>query len=288
MPLTGIRPPLRTQTAAATHPSPTLLRRSVSQEAFSCQHSSEPLSQQQDGSSGQPPHGSGRDGTAPLREEPGRPRAPWARLNGAAERGAPCPHGQRDRHGNSSLAPNGPGWRPRSCSGKFMHVGRRRSGAEPRLSAARGETLLSPCTVPLSPRRPASPQPAFRRGSANGPSVQLSARARPRPRAHLPRSSQPAPVTATRIQRRSVGTRRRPVFIGPAARPAPPAPPPRGRAARGARGEVPPGPAPLRWTARRAAWPARPRRPWQRGDVGLRGGTAACVPSPWALPRCIG
>lgn len=165
---------------------------------------------------------------------------------------------------------------PRSCRGKLMRAGRRRSGADSRLSAARGETPLSPRAVALCPHRPSFPRRRAPSGPPSPPSAgaaltapRRSARARPRPRAHLPRSSRPAPAAAARTQRRSVGARRRPAFIGPAARPAPPAPPPRGRAARGARGEVSLGPAPLRRAARGAAWPARPRRPRQRGNVGL-------------------
>lgn len=127
--------------------------------------------------SGQPPRGSVREGTAPLRSEPGRPRAPRTRLNGAAKRGAPpssapCPHAQRDGHGNSSLASNErprmahtAARHPRSCSGKLMRAGRRRSGADSRLSAARGETPLYPRAVALCPRRPSFP----RRRAPSGP-----------------------------------------------------------------------------------------------------------------------
>lgn len=70
VPLTGICPPLRPQTAAATHPSPTLLCRSVFQEAFGNQHSSEPLSQQRDGSSGHSGAPGSRRAVRPGRAQP--------------------------------------------------------------------------------------------------------------------------------------------------------------------------------------------------------------------------
>lgn len=77
---------------------------------------------------------------------------------------------------------------PRSCRGKLMRAGRRRSGADSRLSAARGETPLSPRAVALCPHRPSfprrrapsgPPQPSFRRGSANGPVALRSGPASP-------------------------------------------------------------------------------------------------------------
>lgn len=87
---------------------------------------------------------------------------------------------------------------PRSCSGKLMRAGRRRSGADSRLSAARGETPLSPRAVALCPHRPSFPRRRAPSGPPSPPSAgaaltapRRSARARPRPRAHLPRSSRP-------------------------------------------------------------------------------------------------
>lgn len=240
--------------------------------------------------SGQPPRGSAREGAAPLRSArnrggPAHPGLGSTALLSTELLRAPLP--ARTRSGTGTETPrshrtNGPGWRPRQRGIRAAAAGNLCAqvageaapipGCQQRVEKLRSPPAQSPSARAAPPSlaagRPAAPPSPPSAGAALT-APRRSARARPRPRAHLPRSSRPAPAAAARTQRRSVGARRRPAFIGPAARPAPPAPPPRGRAARGARGEVPLGPAPLRRAARGAAWPARPRRPRQRGNVGL-------------------
>lgn len=304
VPLTGIRPPLRTQTAADTHLSPTLLRRSVSQEAFSCQHSSEPLSQQQDGSSG---HSGAPGSRRAVRAGRALPRSTrnWggpghtglgstALLSAELSR-APLP--ARTSSGTGTETPrshrtNGPGWRPRqrgvhaAAAGNLCTQSPEKRRRAPAVSSAWRNSAPPAHSRPLPapPGVQRHPQPSFRRGSANGPAALRSGPA------SAPRSP---PSKLPALSRRG-----RP-YAAPVAQSA---------AAPGVyRARGPPRPARLSASGQsrpRSAWGSAARpcaappgcegsgvacaapAPVAAGQRRLRGGTAGCVTSPRALPRC--
>lgn len=152
--------------------------------------------------SGQPPRGSVREGTAPLRSArnrggPAHPGLGSTALLSAELLRAPLP--ARTRSGTGTETPrshrtNGPGWRPQQRGIRAAAAGNLCAqvageaapipGCQQRVEKLRSPPAQSPSARAAPPSlaagRPAAPpQPSFRRGSANGPAALRSGPASP-------------------------------------------------------------------------------------------------------------